>query len=88
MNSVKVQPYMIDVKLAGKTVSMELDTGASRSAVSEKVYKRCFNDRPVQNTNVVLRSCTNEIIMSVPVTYRKQAFQLHVIVVMGDCAAL
>ena len=91
--NVRVQPYIVDVKVAGRNVSMELDTGASRSTISEKVYYKFFSDRPLQNTNVVLRSYCNEIIpmlgvLTVPVAYKDQSFELKLIVVKGDRPAL
>jgi hypothetical protein len=91
--NVKVDPYMVRVQIANKNVTMELDTGASRTTISEKVYKNLFSEIPLQNSNMVLRSYTREIIpllgvISVPVVYGERSLQLSLIIVKGDCPAL
>ena len=72
---------------------MEVDTGASRSTVSEQVYKKYLSGYPVENANVVLKSYCNEIVpvvgmTKVPVHYNEQSFMLDLIIVKGDRPAL
>ena len=40
VNNVKLQPYMIVVKVANQDIHMELDTRASRSTISEVAYHK------------------------------------------------
>lgn len=52
-----VNPFRTKVKLNGKTVRMEIDTGASVSIISERCWKRIGSPR-LQKSSVVLKSYT------------------------------
>jgi hypothetical protein len=91
--SMKVQPYIVDLNVAGKSVQMELDTGASRSTLSEVTYNRLMPDVKLSDSKVKLRSYTNEIVpilgeIEVPVCYKNNEYNLKLIVVKGDRPAL
>ena len=43
-DSMTVKPYVVSVQLGNATVSMEVDTGASRSTVSQYVYNTLLTD--------------------------------------------
>ena len=45
-----------------KHVTMEIDTGASRSTISESVYNEQLSDFKLQNANVIFKSYTNEVV--------------------------
>ena len=45
-DSMTVKPYVVSVQLGNATVSMEVDTGASRSTVSQYVYNSLLADFP------------------------------------------
>ena len=51
-----VKTYVVSVQLGEATVNMEVDTGASRSTVSEYVNNTLFTDFPLQSTDVTLPS--------------------------------
>lgn len=55
-----VKPSVVSVQLGKANVTMEIDTGASRSTVSQYVYNTLLNDFPLQNTDVTLRSYSGE----------------------------
>ena len=73
---------------------MELDTGASRSTVSQYVYNTLLTDFPLQNTDVTLRSYSGEKVpilgkISVPVKYFSNDEKvLDLVVVQGKRPAL
>ena len=89
-----VKPYVVSVQLGNATVNMEVDTGASRSTVSQYVYNTLLTDFPLQNTDVTLRSYSGEKVpilgkISVPVKYSSNDEKvLDLVVVQGNCPAL
>ena len=44
VNNVKMQPYMVVVKVANLDIHMELDTGAACSTISEVAYRKHLSD--------------------------------------------
>ena len=68
---------------------MEIDTGASRSIISEEVYKKHFKKFPLDCCKVRLK-CYNggEVLVMgsimVPVQYGKVKLDLELIVVKGE----
>ena len=93
-DSMTVKPYVVSVQLGNATVSMEVDTGASRSTVSQYVYNTLLTDFPLQNTDVTLRSYSGEKVpilgkISVPVKYSSNDEKvLDLVVVQGKRPAL
>ena len=93
-NSMTVKPDVVSVQLGNATVNMEVDTGASRSTVSQYVYNTLLTDFPFQNTDVTLRSYSGEKVpilgkISFPVKYSssdEKVFDL--VVVQGKRPAL
>lgn len=84
---------MVDVELAGKSITLELDTGAAVSLISDKLYKSKLADIPLQPSKVKLRTYSGEYIevlgkLTVPVKYDKQEHNLPLYVVAGDKPAL
>ena len=72
---------------------MEIDTGASRSTVSKRVYNSVLSDYPLQSAGVILRNYSGETIpvvgrISVPVKYDNQEEILDLIVVEANLPAL
>ena len=90
-----VNPYVVNVQL-GKTkvnCTMEVDTGASRSTVSKRVYDSVLSSYTLQHAGIILRSYSGEKIpvlgkISVPVKYDNQEKVLDLIVVEGNLPAL
>ena len=93
-DSMTVKPYGVSVQLGNATVNMEVDTGASRSTVSQYVYNMLLTDFPLQNTDVTLRSYSGEKVpilgkVSVSVKYSSDDEKvLNLVVVQGKCPAL
>ena len=73
---------------------MEVDSGASRSTVSQYVYNTLLTDFPLQNTDVTLRNYSGEKVpilgeISVPIKYSSNGeMVLDLIVVQGKRPAL
>lgn len=90
----KVQPYQVQVNVGGNVITMEVDTGASRSTVGERIYTELLSDFPLVKGNVSLYSYSKTLVpilgcIKVPVTYRQNAEHLlELVVVQGDRPAL
>ena len=80
------------VTINEKTVSMEVDTGASVSIISEDTYNSVFAEsKPLlhKNTDVVLRTYTGQKIpvvgcCTVAVKHNNQTAQLPLLIVSGQ----
>ena len=62
----KSKPILVNVEVDGQNLSMELDTGASVSLISEKTYLSSWTDRerpPLHHTNKKLKTYTGELIL-------------------------
>ena len=87
-------PYIVNVKLGSAWVDMEIDTGASRSTVSEEVYFSKLQSYPLSQANITLRSYSGEEVpllgsITVPVTVGgSPTFKLDLLVVKGKRPAL
>ena len=71
------KPIDLNVDVLGKSISMELDTGAAVSLISEETYKKSFPDVSLQESTVKLKSYSGEDIpvigqMEVLVKYNRQ----------------
>ena len=71
---MNVKTYVVSVQLGEATVNMEVDTGASRSTLSEYVNNTLLTDFPLQSTDVTSTSYSSEKVpilgkISVPVKY-------------------
>ena len=58
----KVQPLRASVLIDGKPSSMEVDTGAALSVVSEETWKKLGKDRELEFSDVILRTYSGEVI--------------------------
>ena len=90
-HTVRVEPYTVTLAVGdeGKHVTMGIDTGASRSTISESVYNEQLSDFKLQNTNVILKSYTNEVVpvlgaIKIPVKCKHKEVELSAIVVAGN----
>ena len=87
-------PYLVEVKIGNTHVNMEVDTGASRSTISEEVYRTKCSRYPLSDSNVVLRSYCGERVpilgcLRVPVQVGESPIlQLDLLVVRGKRPAL
>ena len=88
-----VKPFKVDLKLNGKPISMELDTGASMSLISAKTFYQLFPGAKVEPTTTQLYSYPGEPIsvreqVEVEVQYGEQLFKLPLVIVNGEGPSL
>ena len=82
-------PIKVPVCVDGVNVSMELDTGASVSIVSETQYKRWWPGRSLDSSPIRLQTYSKQPLtvvgsLSVVVEYESQKFTLPLVVVKGS----
>ena len=87
------KPIELDVEVQRKKISMELDTGAAVSLISEETYQKFFSDVSLQKSTVKLKSYSGEDIpvrgqAKVIVKYNHQEENLPLLVVKGDGRSL
>ncbi len=87
--SERVPPLKVQVTLDGHKVPMEIDTGASRSLMSEKAFRSLWPKRKLQTSSVKLQTYSKEplpVLGAIPVraTYDHQSERLTLLVVEGD----
>ena len=87
------RPLEIEVRLEGKPLMMEVDTGAGVSLVSEKTFQMILPSHTTQATRTQLRTYSGEAIpvvgkVDVEVQYQGQQANLLLIVVEGDGPSL
>ena len=86
-------PSMLNLKVEGRELPMELDTGAVFSVISESTYKAKFTKLPLHKSTISLQSYTNQHIpvvgqVNVHVRYGEQKAALVLLVVSGCGPAL
>ena len=89
-------PILVDLSLNGKDISMELDTGATLSLVSEKTYHSLFSPDAapqLKASKAELKTYTGEVLnilgtITVTVSYKDQVADLNLLVVAGDGPSL
>lgn len=84
-----VDPVIVEVRLNGRSVQMEVDTGAAVSVMSLSCYERVKVDHKLEKSNLKLKTYTGEIVSpegvgQVKVEYQGQDFQLPITVVKGN----
>ena len=57
----------IDLKVEGKPLKMELDTGSAVSIIPHHLYMEKFNDKSLQETELILETYKRENIIPVGV---------------------
>ncbi len=88
------QPIIVPVNLNGKSLEMELDTGATVSIMSQEKFVRLFPSTPIPRSKVELQTYTGEqmkVLGEVPVrvSYQQQPAQdLPLVVVEGNGPSL
>ena len=68
-NSTRVPPILVDLTIDGHNFSMEIDTGASASLMSENLFKRLWPGRSLQAIEVRLCSYSKQNIPAVGCCY-------------------
>ena len=93
MNS-QDKPIVVTMKIEGKMIDMEVDTGAKKSIMSEQVYNTLGRERPaLLPTESVLKTYSGERItprgvVTVKVSYNSQHKSLPLIIAPGDTTTL
>ena len=82
-------PIKVPVQIDGRDVEMELDTGASVSVMSEKLYKQLWPGRSLSTTPIRLQTYSKQpldVIGSVEATvyYEGKGFPLPLVIVKRD----
>ena len=91
---VENPPIMVGMMMNGKDTSIELDTGAVVTVMSDDEYSKFkSDDLPLKKSNLALKTYTGEIVRprgigSVDVDYEGQKCRLPVTVVDGDYPTL
>ena len=66
----KKKPYTTIVNIDGKSVSMEIDTGASISITSQESYKELWPDRDLKESKAKLRTYSGEYLKVLGESYK------------------
>ena len=87
------RPIIVTLQVNGKALSMEVDTGAAVSLISEDTLKKVLPDAIPRKSNVVLRTYTEERMtvlgeLLVDVQYSNQRKSLELIVIAGAGTSL
>ena len=85
---IKVEPYMVDMVIGQKNMKLELDTGASRTIISESMYRSYLSQYKLSKCYAKLRSYTGEVVpvlgeIVVPVQYNGRTYSNMLLVVVG-----
>ena len=89
------EPMSVIVQVNQRELTMEVDTGASVSLISEATYKQLWQDNcpKLNRTTVKLRTYSGEMLVvlgsiTVDINYRSQEAQLPLLVVAGNGPSL
>ena len=85
--------YQVTLEMSGQPISMEIDTGASLSLISESTYKSRWPTKRLLPTMAKLRTYSGETLpvlgtMQVQVCHNHQLVDLSLVVVRGDGPSL
>ena len=89
----RTRPISVELEVNGKTLTMEVDTGAAVSIISQKVQEKLLPNVEVRPSRVLLRTYTGQHMsvvgeITVEVKYAEQAASLVLIVVKGEGPSL
>ena len=87
------QPILVTLQVEDVSLSMELDTGAAYSVISEATFRAAFSHMKLRPSEVLLKSYTSERIqvlgqLNVHVHYGDQRARLVLLVVAGNGPSL
>ena len=82
------RPIRVDLHMSGKPVSMELDTGAAVSVMSNQAFKKLFPQAKLNKSQLILKTYTGQIMkvvgeFPVDVRYKEQQKSLDLVIVEG-----
>ncbi len=84
----RCKPILVDIEVEGKSVSLELDTGAAVSLVSEATYRKLWPEKQLQESSTRLTTYSGESLtvcgeFLADVRYGSQRAQLPLFVLEG-----
>ena len=85
-----VKSIRVDLEVSGKNLTLDVDTGAAVSILSQKVFQQLFSEVKVKPSSFFLKTYTGERMqilgtLAVKVCYLSQGpFDLELVVVSGD----
>ena len=84
-----MEPVMVEVRVNGRIVRMEVDTGAAVTVMSLSGYERVRADSGLEKSDLKLKTYTGELVSpegvgQVKVEYQDQCFQLPITIVKGN----
>ena len=93
MEKRSTEPVQVQMRVNGKRLDMEVDTGAALSLISESTRKAIFPKEKLRPAKLSLRTYTNEPIevtgtLNVRVQYEGQLKKLVLVVIAGDGPSL
>ena len=93
VNDRASEPISLLVLVNGKKLTMELDTGAAVSIISDKTRRSLFSELKLNESSLILKTCTDEQMkvigqLNVRVKYGDQEEKLVLVVVGGDGPSL
>ena len=63
LRNEKSKPFEVDLLLDGQPITMEIDTGASRSVIPWKLYLAKFKSKPLQSSSVRLKTYDGQLLV-------------------------
>ena len=90
VNRTRAKPIRVELQVAGQPLTMEVDTGAAVSILSESVFLKKFPEGKLESTSMVLRTYTGETmkvlgVFPASVRYQQQdPCDLELVIVAGD----
>ena len=89
-------PILVTSQLNGQDLTMEMDTGATLSIISEKTYQSLFSPHAapqLKPSTTQLKTYTGEVLqilgeITITVCYTDQKFDLSLLVVAGNGSSL
>ena len=93
VSSKASHPITVDLEVNKTKLTMEIDTGAAVSVISEQTRRKMFPDVPLSKSTLLLKSYTGEVMpvlgeMKVEVKYRSQTVTLTLTIVEGSGPSL
>ena len=87
------KPLTVNLTVDGTPLSMEVDTGSSRSIISEATFHKCFPEKLLSQSLVRLRTYSGDEVtvcgeLSVMVEYKEQKVTLPLLIVKGGGQSL
>ncbi|CAI6359297.1 unnamed protein product [Macrosiphum euphorbiae] len=88
-----VEPYFVKIKIEEIYIDMELDSGAGRSIIPFKLYKKYWSKLKVIPSLIKLKTYNGEIInpvgeVMVDMEYKNKKEQCNLLIVENGCRAL